>query len=125
MRHRIDRHFSALLHFFQLLLPDGLCQSLYLDVVTMPFSVNCRFCARKFKTGAALTKHFNLYHDEESELGSATFQDSLGNPCEEPKVIALPDEDMEEYLIWMKVLLERINAALVPDHPGKDIVSGL
>ena len=74
-------------------------------------------CRKKFKTGTSLTKHFHLQH-QQSSLGLARFEDNFGNPCEEPKAAAISHEKMEDYLKWLAVLVERINATLVPDHPG-------
>lgn len=75
--------------------------------------------------GTALTKHFKLSHDQESDLGTIRLQDNFGKPCEEPKAVALEGEEREDYLEWIGVLVERINMALVPDHPGKQVVSVL
>ena len=84
----------------------------------MPFNVNCRLCNKTFRTGTSLSKHFNLKHHR-STLGRARFEDSTGIHVEEPKAIALNNEEREEYLKWLGVLVERINASLVSDHPGK------
>lgn len=75
--------------------------------------------------GTALTKHFKLSHDQESDLGTIRLQDNFGKPCKEPKAVALEGEEREDYLEWIGVLVERINMALVPDHPGKQVVSVL
>lgn len=84
----------------------------------MPFTVNCRLCSKKFRTGTLLRKHFNLKHHQ-STLGRARFQDDSGIHVEELKAAALRNEGKKEYLEWLCVLVERINASLVPDHPGK------
>ena len=84
----------------------------------MPFVVSCRLCRKKFKTGASLRKHFDLRH-QESSIEKAKFEDEIGVPYVEPKSAALGDEDKEDYLQWLGVLVERLNASLVPDHPGK------
>ena len=83
----------------------------------MPFVVSCRLCRKKFRTGASLRKHFDLRHHE-SSLERAKFEDEIGVPYVEPKSAALGDED-EDYLQWLGVLVERLHASLVPDHPGK------
>ena len=84
----------------------------------MPFQVNCRLCRKKFRTDTSLTKHFHLKHPQ-SSVELAKFEDDFGVPCAEPKAAAISDEKMEDYLKWLGVLVERINASLVPDHPGK------
>lgn len=84
--------------------------------VVMPFTVKCRLCSKTFRTGSSLRKHFNLKHHR-SNIGRARFQDDSGIPVEEPKAVALVNEE-REYLEWLGVLVERINASLVPDHPG-------
>lgn len=82
----------------------------------MPFTVKCRLCSKTFRTGSSLKKHFNLKHHR-SSIGRARFQDDSGILVEEPKAVALVNEE-REYLEWLGVLVERINASLVPDHPG-------
>lgn len=84
----------------------------------MPFSVPCQLGTKKFKTGISLKKHFRLKHQERN-LGIVQFLDESNSPCEQPKAAALTDEEMEDYLKWLGVLVERINGSLVPDHPGK------
>ena len=84
--------------------------------VVMPFTVKCRLCSKKFRTGSSLRKHFNLNHPR-SKIGRTRFQDDSGIFVEEPKAAALVNEE-NEYLEWLGVLVERINASLVPDHPG-------
>ena len=63
-----------------------------------------------------LRKHFDLKHHR-SSLGRARFQDDSGILVEEPKAAALVNEEREN-LEWLGVLVERINAPLVSDHPG-------
>ena len=87
----------------------------------MPFATYCPLCQKKFKTGTSLTKHFNLGHPQNT-LEVAVFKDNDGNPCEEPKAAPLGDEERGEYLKWLSVVLERINASLVPDHPGNKFI---
>ena len=82
----------------------------------MPFTVKCRFCFKKFRTGFLLRKHFDLKHHRRN-LERARFQDDSGVLVEEPKAVALVNGE-SEYLEWLGVLVERINASLVPDHPG-------
>ncbi|RMX36689.1 hypothetical protein pdam_00025693 [Pocillopora damicornis] len=84
----------------------------------MSFSAPCQLCTKKFKTGVSLKKHFGLKHQERN-LEIAQFLDESNSPCEQPKAAALIDEEMEDYLKWLGVLVERINGSLVPDHPGK------
>ena len=84
----------------------------------MPFSVPFQLCTKKFKTGVSLKKHFGLKHQERTP-GIVQFLDESNSPCEQPKAAALTDEEMEDYLKWLGVLVERINGSLVPDHPGK------
>ena len=84
--------------------------------VVMPFIVKCRLCSKKFRTGSSLRKHFNLKHPR-SKTERTRFQDDSGIFVEEPKAAALVNEE-NEYLEWLGVLVERINASLVPDHPG-------
>lgn len=84
----------------------------------MPFSAPCQLCTKKFKTGVSLKKHFGLKHQERN-LEIAQFLDESNSPCEQPKAAALIDKEMEDYLKWLGVLVERINGSLVPDHPGK------
>lgn len=84
----------------------------------MPFSAPCQLCTKKFKTGVSLKKHFGLKHQERN-LEIAQFMDESNSACEQPKAAALIDEEMEDYLKWLGVLVERINGSLVPDHPGK------
>ena len=84
----------------------------------MPFSAPCQLCTKKFKTGVSLKKHFGLKHQERN-LEIAQFLDESNSPCEQPKAAALIDEEIEDYLKWLGVLVERINGSLVPDHPGK------
>ena len=84
----------------------------------MSFSVPCKLCTKKFKTGVSLKKHFALKHQERN-LGIVRFLDESNSPCEQPKAAALTDEEMEDYLKWPGVLVERINRSLVPDHTGK------
>ena len=91
----------------------------------MPFVVNCRLCQKQFKTGTSLTKHFYLSHVQHGALGKARFKDNFGTFCEEPKAAAIADGAKQEYLDWLGVLVERINASLVPDHPGKMFISTL
>ena len=82
----------------------------------MPFSVPFQLCTKKFKTGVSLKKHFGLKHQERNP-GIVQFLDESNSPCEQPKAAALTDEEMEDYLKWLGVLVERINGSLVPDHP--------
>lgn len=84
----------------------------------MPFSVPCHLCTKKFKTGASLKKHFGLRHQERN-IEFVKFLDESNSPCEQPKAAALIDEELQNYLKWLGVLVERINGSLVPDHPGK------
>ena len=84
----------------------------------MPFSVPFQLCTKKFKTGVSLKKHLGLKHQERTP-GIVQFLDESNSPCEQPKAAALTDEEMEDYLKWLGVLVERINGSLVPDHPGK------
>lgn len=83
----------------------------------MPFSVNCPVCQKVFKTGTSLSKHVTLKHPQ-STPGKLRFIDHAGIPCEEPKSSELDNERKDGYLEWLTVLVERINACLVPDHPG-------
>ena len=85
----------------------------------MPFTVLCRLCRKKFKTGVSLRKHFELRHNDSSFKEENSFEDESGNRCDNLKAVALCNEEAEEYLKWLGVLVERINASLVPDHPGK------
>ena len=89
----------------------------------MPFKVKCRLCSKKLRTGFSLRKHFHLKHPR-SSLGRARFQDDSGIFVEEPKAAALVNEE-REYLEWLGALVERINASLVPDHPGTKSVLGI
>lgn len=93
----------------------------YLKKLVMPFSVNCPLCQKKFKTGTSLTKHTDLRHPERT-FGIARFQDDDGKPCDEPKAAPLGEEKEVEYLKWLSVVVERINASLVPDHPGNHLM---
>ena len=86
----------------------------------MPFVVNCRLCQKQFKTGTSLTKHFYLSHVQHGALRKARFKDNFGT-----KAAAIADDAKQEYLDWLGVLVERINASLVPDHPGKMFISTL
>lgn len=85
-------------------------------LVVMPFTVKCHLCSKKFRTGFSLRKHFDLKHHRRN-LERARFQDDSGILVEEPKAVALVNGE-SDYLEWLGVLVERINASLVPDHPG-------
>ena len=89
------------------------------SLIIMPFTVLCLLCRKKFKTGLSLRKHFELRHNDSSFKEENSFEDELGNLCENPKAVALCNEEAEDYPKWLGVLVERINASLVPDHPGK------
>lgn len=82
----------------------------------MLFTVKCHLCSKKFRTGFSLRKHFDLKHHRRN-LERARFQDDSGILVEEPKAVALVNGE-SDYLEWLGVLVERINASLVPDHPG-------
>ena len=82
----------------------------------MPFSVNCRLCKKKFRTGNSLRKHFQLNHHG-NILGRARCKDDSAIHAYKPKRVALVPEDGEEYFKWLGVLVEHINCSLVPDHP--------
>lgn len=41
------------------------------------------------------------------------------NSQKQQHLYIITDEEMEDYLKWLGVLVERINGSLVPDHPGK------
>ena len=69
----------------------------------MRFSVPCKLCTKKFKTGVSLKKHFGLKHRERN-LGIVQFLDESNSPCEQPKAAALTDEEMEDYLKWLGFL---------------------
>ena len=84
----------------------------------MPFSVPCQLCAKKFKTGVSLKKHFALKHQGVNP-DIVQFLDESNSPCEQPKAAALKEEETGDYFKWLTVLVERINGSLVPDHPGK------
>ena len=92
-------------------------------LVVMPFTVKCHLCSKKFRTGFSLRKHFDLKHHRRN-LERARFQDDSGILVEEPKAVALVIvivalvNGESDYLEWLGVLVERINASLVPDHPG-------
>ena len=66
-----------------------------------------------------------MSHAKQGALETARFEDNCGTLCEQPKSNALGDEEKEDYLKWLSVLVERINASLVPDHPGKTLISVL
>lgn len=85
-------------------------------LVVMPFTVKCHLCSKKFRTGFSLRKQFDLKHHRRN-LERARFQDDSGILVEEPKAVALVNGE-SDYLEWLGVLVERINASLVPDHPG-------
>jgi len=82
----------------------------------MPFTVKCHLCSKKFHTTSSLRKHFNLNHPR-GKIGRTRFQDDSGIFVEEPQAAVLMNEE-NEYLEWLGVLVELINASLVPDHPG-------
>lgn len=84
----------------------------------MSFSVNCPVCQKKFKTGTSVSKHITFKHPQQN-IGKLRFADDTGVPCEEPKGADLNADEKNGYLKWLSVLVERINASLVPDHPGK------
>ena len=73
--------------------------------------------------GTSLSKHATIKHPW-SKQKKVRFIDEAGKTCEEPKAAALHGVEKVAYLQWLAVLADKINSALVPEHPGKHIVQG-
>lgn len=85
----------------------------------MAFTVSCRKCNKRFKTGYSAQKHHNKSHAN-SDFNGGIFKDSHERPLtNEPTDKQLGGEELASYKTWLTLLTEQITGSLNPNAKGK------
>lgn len=87
----------------------------------MAFTVSCRKCNKRFKTGYSVKKHRDTSHVN-SEFNAGIFKDSKDMTLTwKPSAKQLEGEELASYKIWLALLCEQITGSLNPNVKGKKV----